>query len=68
MKSLFILIGLICVADENQQPKCSLIQEHFDSMKQCNAKGIDTVEFLKELEIKHYSISCKPWHYQEQHS
>lgn len=68
MKSILILIGFICVVDENNLPQCSLVQEHFDSQEQCNLKVLDTVDFLKELDIKHYSLSCKPWHIQEQHS
>ena len=66
MKSIFILIGFICVVDkETQLPQCSLIQEFYDSAEHCIAKSNDTVEFLKELDIKHYHISCKPWHFQE---
>ena len=68
MKSILILIGFICIADDSNQPQCALVQEQYDSIEQCNLKVLDTVEFLKELNIKHYSLSCKPWHYQEQHS
>ena len=68
MKSILILIGFICIADETNQPQCSLVQEHFDSIEQCNLKVLNTVDFLKELDIKHYQLSCKPWHYQELHS
>jgi len=68
MKSILILIGFICVVDETNHPQCSLVQEQFDSIEQCNLKVLDTVDFLKELNIKHYSLSCKPWHFQEQHS
>lgn len=68
MKSILILIGFICIADESNQPQCALVQEQYDSIKECNLKVLDTVEFLKEQDIKHYSLSCKPWHYQELHS
>lgn len=68
MKSILILIGFICIADETNQPQCSLVQEHFDSIEQCNLKVLDSVDFLQELNIKHYSLSCKPWHYPQQHS
>ena len=66
MKSILILIGFICVVDDTTQlPQCSLVQEHFDTNEKCNLKVLETIDFLKELEIKHYQLSCKPWHYQE---
>ena len=68
MKSILILIGFICIADENNLPQCSLVQEYFDSQEHCILKVNETVTLLKELDIKHYQLSCKPWHYQELHS
>ena len=66
MKSIFFLIGFICVVEDTSNlPQCSLIQEQYDSVEQCIAKSNDTVEFLKELDIRHYQLHCKPWHYQE---
>jgi len=68
MKSILIFIGFICVADESNLPQCSIVQEHYDTYEQCNYKVLETIDFLRELNIKHYQISCKPWHFQEQHS
>ena len=68
MKSILILIGFICVAGEDQLPQCSLVQEHFDSVENCRTKGEEAVVLMKKLDIKHYTLSCKQWHIQEQHS
>ena len=68
MKSILIFIGFICVVDDTNYPQCSLVQENFNTLEQCNLKVLDTIDFLNELDIKHYSLSCKPWHYPQQHS
>ena len=66
MKSIIILVGLICVVDNTTQlPQCSMVQEYFDSPKHCIQKTKDSVEFLELENIKHYYLTCKPWHYQE---
>ena len=41
---------------------------HFNSIENCRDKGEEAVSLMKQLEIKHYSLSCKQWHYQEQPS
>ena len=66
MKSILILVGFICVVDNTTQlPQCSMVQEYFDSTEHCIKKTNETVELLKQENIKHYFLTCKPWHYQE---